>query len=77
MYKLIQSDRQSNRHVAIMQCLDTNAVLRFVAEDNSLVGVAPDTHVALQVVRFDNTTKTVICRMCEPAPSPPPKRLRF
>lgn len=45
-----------------MQCASTNAVLRFVAEDNSLCSVPPEAEVALQVLRFDRNSNAVVCR---------------
>lgn len=68
MYTLLKLERG----VAVMRCTDTNAVLRFVANDGALDGVAVGSRVRVQALHWDNATKAVVCRKCEHAPAEAP-----
>jgi hypothetical protein len=58
MYTLIRYDGTA----AVLQSQQTNAVLRFVAEDASLTNVALGTAVDVEPLRFDSGRKAVVCR---------------
>jgi hypothetical protein len=58
MYTLVRYDGTA----AVLRSQQTNAVLRFVAEDASLTKVALGTTVDVEALFFDSARKAVVCR---------------
>ena len=63
MYTLLKLDG----NVAVLRCIATNAVLRFLPNDDSLACVAVGSQICLDALRWDGATKAIVCRACEPA----------